>query len=260
MRLVTWNINSVRARLSHISKFVEDFAPDILCLQETKVMDDMFPRDFFADLGFEHMAIKGQKSYHGVATLSRVPFSDQWSRDWCEKGDARHIAIKLDGGVDLHNFYVPAGGDEPDPESNDKFAHKIQFVEEMTIWSEALATPSILVGDLNIAPLEHDVWDSKKLKKVVSHTPLEREAMMELIKAHGWHDVMREFVPASEKLYSWWSYRARDWRVANKGRRLDHIWVSPELGGKAKAMEVVLDARGWEKPSDHAPVMIDFDL
>ena len=260
MQLVTWNINSVRARLPLVTDLVERHQPDILCLQETKVQDEQFPHGFFEDLGYHHRAIKGQKSHHGVATLSRLPFSDSRSINWCEKGDARHIAVTLEDGTDIHNFYVPAGGDEPDPEVNEKFAHKMQFVEEMTHWSAQLERPSILVGDLNIAPLEHDVWDSKKLKKVVSHTPVEREAMMTLIEAHGWVDVMRVFVPDNEKLYSWWSYRARDWRAANKGRRLDHIWVSPALDGKARSMDVVLDARGWEKPSDHAPVLVDFDL
>lgn len=260
MRLVTWNINSVRARLHHVERFVAEHNPDIICFQETKVMDDIFPRQFFEDLGFAHIALHGQKSYHGVATVSRLPIEDVSKINWCDKGDARHISVKLPKGPTIHNFYVPAGGDEPNAEVNDKFAHKLQFLDEMTKWSSELDEPSILVGDLNIAPYEHDVWDSKKLKKVVSHTPLERELMMDLIKAGGWQDIMRDFVPEDEKLYSWWSYRAKDWAGADKGRRLDHVWLSACLKDTAKSMQVVRDARAWEKPSDHAPVMVDFEL
>ncbi len=260
MRLVSWNINSVRARLHHVERFVAEYKPDIICFQETKAMDDQFPRIFFEELGFPHMALHGQKSYHGVATVSRTPIKDITKINWCDKGDARHISVKLPDGPTIHNFYVPAGGDVPDAEVNDKFAHKLQFLEEMTAWSKKLKDPSILVGDLNIAPYEHDVWDTKKLKKVVSHTPLEREIMMTLLKAGNWRDIMRDFVPDSEKLYSWWSYRAKDWNAANKGRRLDHIWVTPTLKDSVKSMEVVRDARGWEKPSDHAPVMVDFEF
>lgn len=260
MRLITWNINSVRARIGIVEQLVEEYQPDVLCLQETKVQDHMFPEKAFADMGLPHLAIHGQKSHHGVATASKLPFDDSFKIDWCKKGDARHIAIKLAGGPTLHNFYVPAGGDEPDPEVNDKFAHKLDFLKEMTSWSKDLAEPSILVGDLNIAPYEEDVWDHKKLLKVVSHTPIEVDAMLGLMAAHDWQDIMRDFVPKDEKLYSWWSYRARDWSAADKGRRLDHVWTSPSLKGKAVKMEVLRDARGWEKPSDHAPVLVDFDL
>jgi len=260
MRLITWNINSVRARLDIVSQLIKTYDPDILCLQETKVQDHMFPAGFFEEHGLPHLAVHGQKSHHGVATASKKPFEDSYKIDWCEKGDARHIAIKLAEGPTVHNFYVPAGGDEPDPAINDKFAHKLQFLEEMTDWSKGLEGDHILVGDLNIAPYEDDVWDHKKLLKVVSHTPVEVDAMLKLMGAHGWQDIMRDFVPKNEKLYSWWSYRAKDWSAADKGRRLDHVWTSPNLKGAPTAMQVLRDARGWEKPSDHAPVMVDLDL
>ncbi len=260
MRLITWNINSVRARAGIVEQLVRTYQPDVLCLQETKVQDDMFPRGFFEGLGMPHLAIHGQKSHHGVATASKLPIGDQFKIDWCEKGDARHVAITIDGMPTIHNFYVPAGGDEPDPAINDKFAHKLQFLDEMTSWSADLDGDHILVGDLNIAPYEDDVWDHKKLLKVVSHTPVEVDAMLGLMDAHDWQDIMRDFVPKNEKLYSWWSYRARDWSAADKGRRLDHVWTSPSLKGKATHMEVIRDARGWEKPSDHAPVLVDFDF
>lgn len=260
MRLITWNINSVRARLGIVEQLIKTYDPDVLCLQETKVQDHMFPTGFFEDMGLPHLAIHGQKSHHGVATASKMPIDDQYKIDWCQKGDARHVAIKINGAPTIHNFYVPAGGDEPNPDVNDKFAHKLDFVAEMTSWSADLTDDSILVGDLNIAPYEDDVWNHKQLLKVVSHTPVETDGMLKLMEAHGWVDVMREFVPAPEKLYSWWSYRARDWSAADKGRRLDHVWVSPSLKAKPVRMEVLRDARGWEKPSDHAPVMVDFEF
>lgn len=260
MRLVTWNINSIRARTHLVEEFVKRYNPDVICLQETKAMDDQFPVKLISDLGYPHQALHGMKSYHGVATLSKKPFEKTEIIDWCGMGDARHIAVKLAEGPTVHNFYVPAGGDEANAETNPKFAHKLQFLKEMTKWSATLDEPSILVGDLNIAPHEQDVWDTKKLKKVVSHTPLEREMMLDLMAAHNWVDVMREFIPLDEKLYSWWSYRARDWSAADKGRRLDHVWVSPSLKETAVKMEMVRDARGWEKPSDHAPVYVDFDF
>ena len=260
MRLITWNINSVRARLGIVEKLIKDYEPDILCLQETKVQDHLFPTGFFEDLGYPYLAIKGQKSHHGVAIASRLPFTASNSIDWCDMGDARHVSITLSSGQTVHNFYVPAGGDEPNPEVNDKFAHKLAFLDEMKDWSRTLKEDAILVGDLNIAPHPEDVWDHKKLLKVVSHTPVETDSMFELIDAHGWVDVMRVFEPLPNKLFSWWSYRARDWSAADKGRRLDHVWVSPSLKDTATSMQVIRDARGWEKPSDHAPVLVDFSF
>lgn len=262
IRLVTWNINSVRARLPSVEKLLSDYNPDILCLQETKVQDHMFPTDVFNKYGLTHHALAGQKSYHGVATLSKLPIQETNRINWCDMGDARHVETHFENGINLHNFYVPAGGDEPDAAINDKFAHKMDFLAEMTNWSHELPdnNKGIIVGDLNIAPLEDDVWSHKKLKRVVSHTPIEVDAMTSLQEAHDWFDVMRHFVPEPEKLYSWWSYRARDWKAANKGRRLDHVWCSQTLKDNMKSMTVLKEVRGWEKPSDHAPVMVEIEL
>ena len=163
------------------------------------------------------------------------------------------------GPVELHNFYVPAGGDIPDREANPKFGHKLDFVAEATRWFDARgAKRAVLVGDLNIAPLEHDVWSHKQLLDVVSHTPIEVEGLIGWQKAAGWHDALRHFVPADQKLYTWWSYRARDWRAADRGRRLDHIWVSDDLAGKLNRHQVLKDARDWPQASDHVPVLVEF--
>ena len=187
--------------------------------------------------------------------VSRIPLATFSKRDFCAKGDARHLHVVLGGeaqGLELHNFYVPAGGDEPDPEINVKFAHKLAFVDEMVDWAtheKPAAQRSILVGDLNIAPLEHDVWSHKSLLSVVSHTPIEVDKLNRAQAAGPWVDALRKFVPDNEKLYTWWSYRSPDWQKANKGRRLDHIWVSPALSELRQ-----MDARSARRSRVGAPI------
>ena len=117
----------------------------------------------------------------------------------------------------------------------------------------------MLVGDLNVAPLETDVWNHKQLLKVVSHTPIEVAALDALQASHRWVDAVRHFVPPSERLYTWWSYRALDWSASDRGRRLDHIWVTPDLSPRLRGIEVMRAARGWPQPSDHVPVTVDLE-
>ncbi|MCP5071949.1 MAG: exodeoxyribonuclease III [Rhodobacteraceae bacterium] len=258
--ICTWNINSVRLREPIVLKLLQEEKPDILCLQECKSPVDKIPTENFASLGYGHMVARGQKGYNGVAILSRIPMEDAGHRDFCEKGDARHVAGRLANGLMVHNFYVPAGGDVADREVNEKFGHKLDFLNEMRNWFGAeKPRNSVLVGDLNIAPREDDVWDHKKLLKVVSHTPVEVEKLAETQSAGAWIDVTRQDI-ADGKLYTWWSYRARDWDLADKGRRLDHIWATPDISTKAHSSRVVRSARGWEKPSDHAPLFASFDI
>ena len=260
MRIVTWNINSVRARLHLLQQITEEAAPDVICLQETKVVDDLFPRDEIAAMGYGHIIAHGMKGYNGVAVLSRLPLEDTVTPDWCGRSDCRHIYVRLAGELELHNFYVPAGGDEPDSKTNDKFAHKLQFLAEIAEWfseNRSAEQPMILVGDLNIAPLENDVWSHKQLLKVVSHTPIEVKALAKVQSTLNWLDTTRHFTPAPENLYSWWSYRARDWSESDKGRRLDHIWTTQTLLPRLTRCDVLRDARGWERPSDHAPVLLE---
>lgn len=261
MRIATWNVNSVRLRVDAIARLAADRAPDILCLQETKVADALFPHEPFAELGYAHRFAWGQKGYHGVAILSRVPFSRPERREWQGKPDARHISARLPGGVELHNFYIPAGGDVPDPRTNPKFAHKLGMLEELAAWFGGAEHPArqILAGDLNIAPLETDVWSHKQLLKAVSHTPVEVRALEALRESRGWIDAVRHFIPPQERLYSWWSYRARDWSASDRGRRLDHIWATPPLRARLAAAEILREARGWPRPSDHAPVIVDIE-
>ena len=264
LRLATWNINSVRIRTHLIEQLVSSHSPDIICLQETKCANDQFPEKFFRNLGYDHIAINGQKGYHGVATVSRVPFEKTAAKEFCGKGDARHISTTIGGGVEIHNFYVPAGGDVPDTEENEKFAHKLDFLTEMTAWFKGRkgkkTNKLVLVGDLNIAPLEHDVWSHKQLLKVVSHTPVEIDHLANVQKSHSWIDVTRTEKPEPEKLFTWWSYRSPDWTKNDRGRRLDHIWVTPALEAQAGGIEIVRDARSWDRPSDHVPVLISLKI
>lgn len=261
MKIATWNINSVRLRLNLIERLTSEAAPDVLCLQETKVIDDAFPAAALEAMGYKHQAISGMKSYNGVAILSRLPLSDIKTQNWQGKQDCRHVTASLPCGTEIHCVYVPAGGDVPDPALNEKFAHKLGFLDEMAAWwhvQGGKGKKQILVGDMNIAPLEHDVWSHKQLLDVVSHTPIEVEKLNMLQKANTWVDAVRHFVPPEQKLYSWWSYRASDWQTSNRGRRLDHIWVTPDLVPALRSHSIVREARGWEpKPSDHVPVMVE---
>ncbi|SLN68622.1 Exodeoxyribonuclease III [Aquimixticola soesokkakensis] len=258
--LATWNINSVRLREALVVKLLGEEAPDVLCLQECKSPVDKIPLEGFRALGYEHIVARGQKGYNGVAILSKIPMVDAGGEDYAALGHARHVAAKLANGVLIHNFYVPAGGDEPDREKNEKFGQKLDYLTQMRDAFHAEAPQkAILVGDLNIAPREDDVWDHKKLLKIVSHTPVEVEHLAQVQEAGNWVDVTRQDIPTG-KLYSWWSYRAKDWDAADKGRRLDHIWATGDISSAAHASRVLRAARGWEKPSDHAPVFASFDL
>lgn len=258
MKIASWNINSVRFRLDIVERFLREMAPDILCLQETKAENAAFPLAALKGFGYPHIVINGQKMHHGVAILSKVPLVEDRSHDWQDNGEARHIGVRLPNGVLLENVYVPAGGDIPDREQNPKFGQKLDFLGRMIDWSSTIAEPTILTGDFNIAPLESDVWSHKQLVDVVSHTPIEVDTLTRLQASHGWVDLGRRFTPPPERLYTWWSYRAKDWAASDRGRRLDHMWVSPSLAERAIGHEVHEACRDWEKPSDHVPIVTEF--
>jgi exodeoxyribonuclease III len=269
LTVTTWNVNSVRLRLDQVVRFLKAERPDVLCLQETKCPDNQFPAKRLIRLGYRHLALNGQKGHHGVAVLSRLPFDSTAVRGFCGKTDCRHIVVTLGeragfrDSVKVHNYYVPAGGDLPNPELNQKFAHKLAFLDEMRTTPElhpSTTDLAILVGDLNVAPLEHDVWSHRQLLDVVSHTPIECEKLNAAQEAGQWIDVMRKFIPEPAKLYTWWSYRALDWAATNKGRRLDHIWVSPAFGDRLHGIRISREARGWKRPSDHVPVTATIEV
>jgi exodeoxyribonuclease-3 len=266
LRLCTWNINSVRLRIEQVARFVAEARPDVLCLQEIKCQTGEFPVEAFVDMGLPHLKIAGQKGWHGVAIASRLPIEGAATLNVCREGHARCVSAKVSG-VEIQNFYIPAGGDVPDRAANPKFDHKLDYYERLT---RAMAArnkkdPILLAGDFNIAPGEHDVWNHKYMLKVVSHTPIEIETAEKLRASLDFADLVREAVPDPQKLFSWWSYRALDFRASNRGLRLDHLWASPGLAPAARkngrVSAFVHDtAREWDKPSDHAPVVVDLDV
>ncbi|MCC6863744.1 MAG: endonuclease/exonuclease/phosphatase family protein [Rhodobacteraceae bacterium] len=258
--LATWNINSVRLRERLVAKLMANERPDVLCLQECKSPVEKIPVDTFKALGYTHMVARGQKGYNGVAIISKLPLEEVGARDFATLGHARHVAARLPNGVVIHNFYVPAGGDIPDRQQNEKFGQKLDFLTEMRdhFFAEK-PIRSIMVGDLNIAPREDDVWSHKALLKIVSHTPIEIDHLGQVQDSGDWVDVTRADIPHG-RLYSWWSYRATDWDTADKGRRLDHIWATKDIAAAAHDSHILRPCRGWEQPSDHVPVFASFDL
>ena len=260
LKIASWNINSIRARIEIVEKFLAGESPDILCLQETKVRDCDFPESMFRRLGYNHILICGQRMHHGVAIVSRVPIREDERFDWQANGEARHVGVRLECGIRLENVYVPAGGDVPDRAQNPKFGQKLDFIERMTRWSEICDCPTVLVGDLNVAPLECDVWSHKQLLNVVSHTPVEVDALSRLQASNGWVDLGRRFVPAPERLFTWWSYRSPDWTRNDRGRRLDHMWATPDVAALATRHRVFESCRSWTRPSDHVPLMTEFAI
>ncbi len=269
LSITTWNINSVRLRIDLVARFAAEQAPDVLCLQETKCPDDQFPLAAVKAMGFRHWVFAGQKGYNGVAIFSRFPLVDATRLAFGGIDHARHIAATLGdeagpaAGLTIHNLYVPAGGDVPDREANAKFGHKLDFLADMTDWAgrgRATREKSVLVGDLNIAPYETDVWSHKALLDVVSHTPVETEGLERMRLAGGFVDAVRKLKPEPERVYSWWSYRSPDWSAADKGRRLDHVWTTADLDGTIAGAHVSRDVRGWDKPSDHAPVTVRLEF
>ena len=258
--ICTWNINSVRLREPIVLKLLAEEAPDVLCLQECKSPVDKIPTEGFAALGYTHMIANGQKGYNGVMILSRLPLKEVARKNFAGLDHARHIAGQLENGLTIHNFYVPAGGDKPDRTINDKFGQKLDYLTDMRDWFNAeKPSKAVLVGDLNIAPRENDVWNHKQLLKIVSHTPIEIDHLAETQAAGNWVDITRQDIPEGP-LYTWWSYRARDWDTADKGRRLDHIWATDDIAHAGHSSRVLRPARGWEKPSDHAPLFASFDI
>lgn len=258
LRIASWNINSVRFRLEIVERFLAEQAPDILCLQETKVMDADFPLAAFRALGYHHIVLNGQRMHHGVAIISKIPLAQDHRNDWQANGEARHIGVRLENGMRLENVYIPAGGDLPDRDLNPKFGQKLDFIERMTGWSAQVQGPALLMGDFNIAPLEADVWSHRQLLDVVSHTPVEVALLNRLLASNNWVDLGRHFISPPARLYTWWSYRAKDWAASDRGRRLDHMWATADLAKCATAHHVFEDCRSWPKPSDHIPILTEF--
>ena len=258
LTIASWNINSVRKRLTQLERLAELSGADVICLQETKASPEAFPGAAIAAMGYVHQAVAGFGGYNGVAILSRRPLAAINSHAHCGRDDARHISATIDG-LSVHSLYVPAGGELPDVERNPKFSHKLRFVDAVAdhfAGNHGYRDALVVAGDFNIAPLPANVWDHVKLARIVTHTPIEIAALERMKRSLQFIDTLREVVPADDPVFTWWSYRAADWQATNKGRRLDHIWVTQPLKESIGSVEVLTDIRHWMPPSDHVPVIL----
>lgn len=263
MKIVSWNVNSLRIRLPELARLAAEENPDLVCLQEVKAKEEDFP---FADVraaGFEHIALYTMAGYNGVAVLARRPLADVRRFDWAGKADARHIAVVCAEGIEIHNIYVPAGGDIPDPRENPAFARKLAFLEELNAFFAARAEHNrnnrvLICGDFNVTPSAFDVWGHKQLLKIVSHTPEETSRLQKWQRESGLEDAVRLQHPEPEKIFTWWSYRNPNWQTNDKGRRLDHIWISPPLVEHLQNAFVLKEYRAGARPSDHVPTGVVF--
>jgi exodeoxyribonuclease III len=262
-KIATWNINSVRLRIASVCRFLAEAQPDVLCLQEIKCQNGEFPEKAFREAGYRHCHVVGQKGWHGVAIVSKHKLQPLAGPELCHKKEARVSAVMVED-VEINNLYVPAGADVPDAALNEKFAHKLDVLDRMRVaYAERNGKgPIVLVGDLNVAPGEHDVWSHKQLLDVVSHTPQETDRLNAIREDGGFVDLARQHHPDPKKLFTWWSYRSPDWTVNNRGRRLDHVWASADLAATSQieAFEIHTPCRSWAKPSDHVPVVAGFQL
>ncbi len=264
-KLITWNVNSVRIRLELLKKLVETEQPDIVCLQEVKAREEDFPFDDVRNAGFDQIALYGMPGYNGVAILSKHPLKNICRVDWVGKHDARHIKATVFDDIEINDIYIPAGGDIPDPVVNLSFGHKLCFMDDISEYFELhkkdfVSKKMLICGDFNVAPSENDVWNHKQLLKIVSHTPIEVERLTRLFKSLDFTDAVRKFYPEPEKIFSWWSYRNPNWQTNNKGRRLDHVWVTPPLRDRLLSARILKEVRAWERPSDHVPVAVEIRL
>jgi exodeoxyribonuclease-3 len=248
--------------MGQLERLAELCAADVICLQETKCEDALFPRQQIADLGYVHQAYAGQRAYNGVAILSKLPLSQIDLHRHCGREDARHVSAMVgegDAAITVHSIYVPAGGHIADRSLNPKFDHKLKFVDAIADFfagHHGLSDAAVVAGDFNIAPLPTDVWDHGRMSRMVTHTPIEIAALERMKRALYFIDALREVHPAENPVFTWWSYRIADWQGANKGRRLDHMWVTPALKDRIANVDVLLDVRHWTPASDHVPVVM----
>ena len=257
MKITTWNVNSLTARLQHVLDWTAANPVDVLCLQELKLTDDKFPLEALQAAGYAHCAVFGQKTYNGVAILSRLPLADV-ARNIAgfEDEHSRVIAATVDGPggpVRIVNGYF-VNGQAP---GSDKFAYKMRWLGGLQAYvrDELARHPRlVLLGDFNIAPEDRDSFDPVGLKDTIHHTVEERDHFAQLLGL-GLCDSFRLF-EQPEKSFSWWDYRMLGYQK-NRGLRIDHVLVSEALRGEVKGCAIDRVPRKWEKPSDHAPVTVE---
>ncbi len=261
MRIASWNVNSVRTRLEQVRSWLEQEHPEVLCLQETKVEDGLFPGTAFEALGYR-WAISGQKAYNGVAILSRLPLDDvqigfeallPGDGDAAELGQQKRVISALVEGVRVLNLYVPNGSSL----TSEKYPYKLSWLACLRRYLAVLqqqGDPLVMVGDFNIAPEARDIHDPERLTGGIMASEPERSALTEAL-GERLHDVFRVFEPASGH-WSWWDYRSGAWET-NRGWRIDHIYLSDDLLPCATGCVIDRGPRGNVQPSDHAPVVVN---
>lgn len=254
MKIATWNVNSVLARLPSVLKWLGKARPDVLCLQETKCTDDKFPRAEFEAAGYR-AELFGQQTYNGVAILSRTPCADvqRGFPDDEEGAHARLLAATV-GGVRVVNVYVPNG----QAVGTDKYAFKLNWLRRLREYFDEHHWEDeelLLCGDFNVAPEDRDVYEPNLWRGRILFSEPEKAALRE-VKEWGFVDAYRQHVEAGG-MFSWWDYRAGAFR-RNQGLRIDHIWVSPALAERCRDAWIDKEPRGWERPSDHTPVVAEF--
>jgi exodeoxyribonuclease-3 len=255
MKLATWNVNSIRARHQRVVSWLEANRPDVLCLQELKGTDEQFPADAYHELGYT-AAVHGQRTYNGVAILSRSPLLEveRGFGDGVDDPQARFIAATTAAGIRVMSAYVPNG----ESVGSEKFAYKLAWLERLQSYLAARVEPDLpilLCGDLNVAPAAIDVHDPRLWEGRVLFSAEERAAF-ESIRSVGLVDLLRHLHP-DLVVYSWWDYRQLGF-PKNRGLRIDHILVTPALAARATSVGVDRDARKGKLPSDHAPVVAEF--
>jgi len=254
MLVAAWNVNSIRVRAQQLLDWLEQAQPDVVCLQELKVSTDDFPFDAVADAGYEAAAY-GQGGYCGVAILSRLPIEDVIEGFPGEEGQPRVLEAVIEG-VHVFSVYAP-NGQSPD---SDKFQFKKRFYEAFRMHLDGLGGPDLpvmLCGDFNIAPDARDVWNAEKCKGHIGFHPSEHQWLRRM-KDWGLHDSLR-LLDEKGGQFSWWDYRGNGFG-RDEGMRIDQIWVSDALKDSVKRAWIDIEPRGWEKPSDHTPVLCEIEL
>jgi exodeoxyribonuclease-3 len=261
MKIATWNVNSIRSRLVAVEQWLRLTEVDVLCLQETKVVDRDFPRQPFVDLGYE-IAISGQKAYNGVAIFSRYPletvqvgFASRLSSDRVgDLDDQKRVIVAQVKGVQVVNLYVPNGS----AIASDKYEYKLRWLamlrEFLATFRENVGTEVCVCGDFNIALEDRDIYDPKGKDDHIMSSPAEREALRSVLDL-GFQDAFRKFTQ-DDGYFSWWDYRTGGFQ-RNRGWRIDHLYLTPNLYERAIACTIDIEPRKQPKPSDHAPVILE---
>jgi exodeoxyribonuclease III len=253
MKIATWNVNSLTVRLPHVLDWVKTARPDVLALQEIKLLTEVFPLESLTEIGY-HAIASGQKTYNGVATLSRELAADPVTDIPDFEDPQRRVLVTTIEGVRVVNLYVPNG----QRLGSLKYEYKLNWLAALRDYlavEMSVHEHLVVLGDFNIAPADPDVYDPVKWGEDIHCSPAERAALKELLKL-GLVDVFREF-EQPEKSFSWWDYRAGRFR-RNAGLRIDLILASPALAARCTASYIDREPRGWERPSDHAPVIAEF--